>query len=100
MWKILRSSHQQLGERLHEHKISTDKSLRFENKNDSFDSPLALQIYENPDYLVPFEEATLISTINGLPQSFKEVIEIKKNIYINRNLTINTHGRCFLKPNL
>ena len=28
-------THQQLGERLYEHKISIDKSLRFENKNDT-----------------------------------------------------------------
>ena len=59
-----------------------------ENKNDNFDSALAQHIYENPDHLVLFEEATLISTVNGLPQSFKEAIEIKKK-HINRNLAIN-----------
>ena len=69
---------QTLGERLHEHKISIDKPLRLENKNDNFESALAQHIYENSDHLVLFEEATLISTINGLPQSFKEAIEIKK----------------------
>ena len=42
-------THQQLGERLQEHKISIDKSLRLENKNDNFDSALAQQIYENSD---------------------------------------------------
>ena len=57
------------------------------NKNDNFDSALAQHIYENPAHLVIFEEATLISTVNGLPQSFKEAIEIKK--HINRNLAIN-----------
>ena len=72
-------TNQQLGERLQEHKISIDKSLRLENKNDNFDSALAQHIYENPDHLVLFEEATLISTVNGLPQSFKRAIEIKKN---------------------
>ncbi|XP_065573268.1 uncharacterized protein LOC136035407 [Artemia franciscana] len=71
-------TNQQLGERLQEHKISIDKSLRLENKNDNFDSALAQHIYENPAHLVLFEEATLISTVNGLPQSFKEAIEIKK----------------------
>ena len=49
-----------------------------ENKNDNFDSALAQHIYEIPDHLVLFEEATLISTVNGLPQSFKEATEIKK----------------------
>ena len=70
-------THQQLGERLHEHKIPIDKSLRLENRIENFDSALAQHIYANPDYLVPFEDATLISTVNGLPQSFKEAIEIK-----------------------
>ena len=79
-------THQQLGERLHEHKTSRNKSLRFENKNDNFDSALAQHIYENPDHLVLFEGATLIPTVNGQPQYFKEAIE-KKNI--NRNLAIN-----------
>ena len=65
---------------MHEHKILIDKSLRFENKNDNLDSALAGHIYENPDHLVLFEEATLISTVNGLSQSFKEAVEIKKNI--------------------
>ena len=76
---------------MQEHKISIDKSLRLENKNDNFDSALAQHIYENPDHLVLFEETTLIYTVNGLPQSFKEAIEIKKqnNKYINRNLAIN-----------
>ena len=58
-----------------------------ENKNDNFDLALAQHIYENPAHLVLFEEATLISTVNGLMQSFKEVIETKK--HINRNLAIN-----------
>ena len=34
-------SAKKLGERLHEHKILIDKSLRFKNKNDNFDSALA-----------------------------------------------------------
>ena len=59
-----------------------------ENKNDNFDSALAQHIYENLDRLVLFEKATLISTVNGLPQSLKEAIEIKKN-HININLAIN-----------
>ena len=33
---------------------------------------------QNPYHLVLFEEATLIFTVNGLPRSFKEAIEIKK----------------------
>ena len=73
-------THQQLGNRLHEHKILIDKSLTLENKNGNFDSALAQNIYENPDHLHIFEEATLISTLNCLPQSFKDAIEIKKNI--------------------
>ena len=64
---------------MHEHQISINKSLRFENKNDYLDSALVQHIYENPDHLVLFEEATLISTVDGLPQSFKEAIE--KKIY-------------------
>ena len=36
-------------------------------------------IYTYPDHLVLFEEATLISTVNGLPQYFKEANEIKNN---------------------
>ena len=52
-------------------------SLRFENKNNNFDSALAQYIYENPDHLVLFEEATLISTVNSLLHLL-EVIEIKK----------------------
>jgi hypothetical protein len=59
------------------------KSLRFENKIYNFDSTLALHVFENPTHLVIFEEATLISTVNGLPHSFKEVIKIKK-IYIQK----------------
>ena len=55
-----------------------DKPLKFEN--DNFDSALALHISENPDHLLLFEEATLISALNGLPQSFREIIEITKNI--------------------
>ena len=74
-----------------------DKSLKFENENDNFDSALALHIFENPDHLLLFEEATLISTLNGLPQSFREVIEIKK--YINRNFAINRDtGNISLSP--
>ena len=53
-------THQQLGERVHENKISIDKSLGLENKIDNFDSALAQHIYKNPDHLVLFEEATLI----------------------------------------
>ena len=88
---------EQLGERLHENKISIDKSLRFENKNDNFDSALAQHIYENPDHLVLFEEATLISSVNGKPQSFKEAIKIKK--HININLAINREmGDISLSP--
>ena len=71
---------------MQEHKISIDKSLRLENKNDNFDSALVQHIYENPDHLVLFEEATLISTVNGLLHLL-EVIEIKQ--HINRNLAIN-----------
>ena len=74
---------------MREHKISIYKSLRFENKNDNFDSALVQHIYENPDHLVLFEEATLISTVSGLPQFFKEAIEIKKKTHINKNLAIN-----------
>jgi hypothetical protein len=78
-------THQQLGELLHEHKTPIDKSLRFENKNDNFNSALALHIFENPDHLVLFEETTLIYTVNGLPQSPREAIEIK-----NINFAINS----------
>ena len=53
-------------------------NVRFEIENDNFDSALALHIFKNPDYLVLFKEATLIPTINGLPQSFKEATEKKK----------------------
>ena len=49
---------------------------------------MALHIFENPKHSVLFEEATLISTVNGLPQSFREAIEIIK-IYVNRNLAVN-----------
>jgi hypothetical protein len=49
-----------------------------ENKNDSFNSALALHIFENSTHLVLFEEANLISTVNGLLLSFKDIIEIKK----------------------
>ena len=37
----------------------------------SFDSALALHIFENRDPLVLFEEANLISNVNGLPQIFR-----------------------------
>ena len=36
---------------------------------------------KNPDHPFFLEEATLISTVNGLPQSFKEAIKVKKYIY-------------------
>ena len=39
---------------------------------------LALQEFEHPDHFVLFDEATLVTTLNGLPQSFREAIEIKK----------------------
>ena len=46
--------------------------------------------FETYDNVVLFEEATLISTVNGLPQSFKEAIEIKKKQqHINTNMAIN-----------
>jgi hypothetical protein len=41
---------------------------------------LALQIIENPDYLIIFDEATLVSEANGFPYSFRKAIEIKKKI--------------------
>ena len=53
-------------------------NVRFEIENDNFDSALALHIFKNPEPLVLFEKATSISTVNGLPQPFKEAIEIKK----------------------
>ena len=55
-------------------------NVKFESKNDNFDSAFALHIFENPEHLVLFEEATSISTVNGLSQPFKEAIEIKNNI--------------------
>ena len=67
-----------MGERLHKHKISTGKSLRCENNDDNFDSALTFHIFENPEYVLLFKEATLIYTVNGLSQSFKEAIETKK----------------------
>ena len=53
-------------------------SLRLGNKNYNFDSAPAQHICKNPDHLVHFEEATLISTVNGIQQSFKEAIEMNK----------------------
>jgi len=50
-------------------------NVKFENKTYNFDSPFALHIFENPEHLVLFEEATSISTVNGLPRPFKEAIQ-------------------------
>jgi len=73
--------------------MSIDKSPISENKNDNFDLALVQHLFENPEDLVLFEEATLIFTVVGLLQLFKDVIE-KKNIQINRNLVINRETGC------
>ena len=56
-------------------------NVEFENKNDNFDSVFTLHIFENPEYLFLFEEATSISTVNGLMQPFRVATEIKKKNY-------------------
>ena len=41
---------------------------------------LAFYIFEHPDQLALFDEATLLYAANGLPQSYRETMEINKNM--------------------
>ena len=71
---VLYQVHQQPRGQLQLCMISIDKSPRYENKNNDFDSALAFHIFEIHDHLLVFDDATLISIANGSVQCHVYII--------------------------
>ena len=67
----------QLGERFLERRSSIDKTMRLHQRPEIFDSTLAQPLYDNKHHFILFDSTSIITSVKGLVQVFREAVEIK-----------------------
>ena len=72
-------TNQNLKTRLLQHHNSISSSLKQNTKPEDFTSALSEHIFNFPNHFILFEKVSLISRDQGLKQTFRETIEIRKN---------------------
>ena len=78
---------QNLKKRLLQHHNSISSSLKQNTKPEDFTSALLEHIFNFPNHFILFENISLISRDQGLKQTFRETIEIKKILFKNNRDT-------------
>lgn len=83
-------TNQNLRTRLLQHHNSISSSLKQNTKPEDFTSALAEHIFNFPNHFILFENVSLISRDQGLKQTFRETIEIKKILFKNNSINRDT----------
>jgi len=72
--------------------IKIEKTLQLRKPPKTFVSALAKHIFFHLEHFVQFDEAIAISNEIAISQWAEEAIEIKKNIFANLSININTEN--------
>ena len=83
-------TNQNLKMRLLQHHNSIFSFLKQNTKPEDFTSVLSEHIFNYPNHFILFENVSFISRDQGLKQIFRETIEIKKILFKNNSINIDT----------